>query len=356
MGEIGLINPVTVNKDMTLIVGAHRIEAARLLGWTEIEVFVVDLDELRAELFEIDENLMRNDLHYIDRGNSIRRREELLKKIGMRAKVGDNQHTAGPADSAAPMTTNNIAASLGISGRTLREERQISTSILPEVQQAIKDADLPKRDALKIARMEPEEQLRVAEKLDNGAKSLIDARRLVKRDDVHGTPELDGKYRVIYADPPWAYGDKLTEGYGPAENHYPTMTLAEICDLPIKDIAEDNAVLFLWVTSPMLEDSFEVIRAWGFDYKTSFVWDKIKHNMGHYNSVRHELLLVCTKGSCLPDSKKLYDSVVSEERTEHSKKPELFRAIIDDLYPHGGRVELFARSTAPGWETWGNQT
>jgi N6-adenosine-specific RNA methylase IME4 len=112
----------------------------------------------------------------------------------------------------------------------------------------------------------------------------------------------------------------------------------------------------MWVTSPLLEDSFKVINAWGFKYKTSFVWDKVKHNMGHYNSVRHEFLLICTRGSCTPDNKKLYDSVVEVERSDkHSEKPEEFRKIIDYLYTHGKRIELFSRKKVDNWEVWGNQ-
>ncbi len=168
-------------------------------------------------------------------------------------------------------------------------------------------------------------------------------------------PAVKGKYRIIYADPPWKYNDKLVDGYGPAEFHYPTMTIYEMCQLPIKELAENNAVLFVWVTSPLLEESFSVIHAWGFEYKTSFMWDKVKHNMGHYNSVRHEFLLVCTRGSCTPDNPKLYDSVQTIERTEHSVKPEEFRTIIDDLYTYGKRIELFARRPAPGWEVLGNE-
>jgi len=134
------------------------------------------------------------------------------------------------------------------------------------------------------------------------------------------------------------------------------MSIEELCALPIAKLAQDDAVLFLWVTSPMLEDSFEVIKAWGFKYKTSFVWDKVKHNFGHYNSVRHEFLLVCTRGSCTPDTLKLYDSVQTIERSsEHSEKPEEFRSIIDTLYPDGERIELFARDEVDGWNSWGNE-
>jgi N6-adenosine-specific RNA methylase IME4 len=99
-----------------------------------------------------------------------------------------------------------------------------------------------------------------------------------------------------------------------------------------------------------------VFTAWGFAYKASFVWDKVKHNMGHYNSVRHEFLLVCTRGSCTPDAAQLFDSVQSVERTAHSAKPEIFRTIIDTLYPIGRRLELFARGqAAAGWSIWGNE-
>lgn len=164
------------------------------------------------------------------------------------------------------------------------------------------------------------------------------------------------KYQIIYADPPWSYNDKQnTKLLGGCIKHYSTMSRRELCELPIKDLTEKDAILFIWVTSPLLEAVFEIIKAWGFKYKTSFVWDKIKHNMGHYNSVRHELLLVATKGSCTPQVKKLFDSVVSEERTEHSKKPQVFRDIINTIYPNGNRIELFARQKTKGWDVWGNE-
>lgn len=165
-----------------------------------------------------------------------------------------------------------------------------------------------------------------------------------------------GKYRVIYADPPWDYGNTMPlVSFGEQADHYPPMSMEDICAMDVAGIADDDAVLFLWVTSPILEESFEVVKAWGFQYKASFVWDKQKHVMGHYNSVRHELLLVCVRGSCQPDVQKLFDSVISEERTEHSRKPEVFRQIIDTIYPYGKRIELFARRPIEGWEAYGNE-
>ena len=211
----------------------------------------------------------------------------------------------------------------------------------------------------------------IAETVNAGDKELTSALALRKAQELKrqqhaasmaAAPQLPtGKYRVIYADPPWKYNNSgvITESdnYGRAARHYPTMSISELCAMgdTVKDMAEDDAVLFMWVTSPLLEECFNVIRSWGFQYKTSFVWDKIAHNFGHYNSVRHELLLICTRGSCTPDAPTLYDSVVSIQRGDHSEKPEEFRRIIDDLYTYGQRVELFARRAADGWDTWGNQ-
>lgn len=193
------------------------------------------------------------------------------------------------------------------------------------------------------------------ERVRGGKVSVTQARRETIRRKAKAAPPLpNAKYRVIYADPPWAYSNTMPEGTSQPDDHYPAKPLKDICVLPIKDLAEDNAVLFLWTTSPHLEESFQVVKAWGFSYKASFVWDKVKHNMGHYNSVRHEFLLVCTRGSCQPDVHKLYDSVVSIERGEHSVKPEYFREMIDTLYPVGKRIELFGRKQVAGWDVFGN--
>jgi N6-adenosine-specific RNA methylase IME4 len=162
------------------------------------------------------------------------------------------------------------------------------------------------------------------------------------------------KYRVVLADPPWSYGNTQPDYHTEQRDHYPVMELAAICGLPVAQWVEDNAVLFLWATSPILEEAFEVIHAWGFRYKASFVWDKIKHNMGHYNSVRHEFLLICTRGSCEPDKQQLYDSVQSIERGKHSAKPVEFYDIIETLYTHGRRLEMFGRARRDGWDLYGH--
>ena len=195
-----------------------------------------------------------------------------------------------------------------------------------------------------------------------GEKKLTEVKRELKRERIANEARAmpDDKFRVIYADPPWKYGD-TREGLEKwsataAEDNYPTMSIEELCALPIKKIAADNAVLFMWVTSPLLGECWPVIEAWGFKYKASFIWDKVRHNFGHYNSVRHELLLICTRGSCLPDDNANQDSVVSIERSaRHSEKPKAFMDLIESMYKHGKRIELFSRKSTDGWESWGNE-
>lgn len=189
--------------------------------------------------------------------------------------------------------------------------------------------------------------------------TLAKAKRATRAASVQQQVSLpDAKFRVVVADPPWKYGNAIDEampGTTVAETHYPCLTIGELCALPVDAICEPNAVLFLWVTSPLLFEAVPVVKAWGFTYKTSFVWDKVKHNVGFYNSVRHEFLLVCTRGSGVPDNPKLFDSVVVSERTEHSVKPDLFYEMIDTLYTHGKKLELFGRRPRDGWTVFGNE-
>lgn len=204
----------------------------------------------------------------------------------------------------------------------------------------------------------------LAEKVMAGEIKPAEAHRQMRKGEVSQKIEElpENKFTVIYADPPWKYNDSQAvkgdygTGTGAANNHYPSMTMTELRELDVPSLAAPDAVLFLWATCPLLEDALTICKAWGFKYKAQFVWDKIKHNMGHYNSVRHELLLICTKGSCTPENVKLFNSVQSIERQEHSKKPEEFRSIIETLYPSGKKIELFRRGDAPeGWSIWGNE-
>jgi len=164
----------------------------------------------------------------------------------------------------------------------------------------------------------------------------------------------EGKYSVIYADPAWQYRNTGVEGA--AEDEYPTMSIQELCAMNIKESSTENAVLFLWVTNPLLEECFEVIKSWGFQYKTNFVWHKQnkKTGIGFYIRGVHELLLICVKGQMLPEYTPL--SIIEEDAKEHSRKPEMYE-VIEKMYPNQKYLELFARNKEQrkGWTYWGNQ-
>ena len=190
------------------------------------------------------------------------------------------------------------------------------------------------------------------------------ALRVARRIQTYEQQDLpDGKYRVLLADPAWPYDDAgVIDGGHPlafnrAENHYPTMPLEAIQALDVRSLASHDAVLFLWVTAPMLDVGIDTLRAWGFTYKAGFVWDKVLGNIGHYNRVRHEHLLIAVHGSCPPDTEEYLhaDSVIQIERSAHSAKPDEVYDLIERLYPHGRRLELFARRPRAGWDGWGNQ-
>jgi N6-adenosine-specific RNA methylase IME4 len=251
-------------------------------------------------------------------------------------------------------TKKEVAKVANLSHDTIAKVKKIEEKAAPEIKEKLSTGELSINQAYQdIKKEEKKEELK--EKKEQYIERVEAISKNEFKIDIFNTNE---KFRVIYADPAWSYNDKQeTPQLGGAAKHYDTMSISELCQLPVKDISEKNSVLFLWVTSPLLEDAFQVINAWGFKYKTSFIWDKVKHNMGHYNSVRHEILLIATKGSCVPDNKKLYDSVQCIERNDnHSEKPIEFLNIIDDIYQYGNKIEMFCRKIKKqNWYGWGNE-
>jgi N6-adenosine-specific RNA methylase IME4 len=173
------------------------------------------------------------------------------------------------------------------------------------------------------------------------------------------------RYGVIYADPPWPFQTWSMKGTGrSAISHYDCLDFSALAALPVAQLATDNCVLFLWAPDPFLPRAFELIRAWGFEYKTvGFCWVKLnkapKHDadyftgMGYWTRANQELCLLATRGKPQRQAKNVR-RVVVEPRREHSRKPDCVRERIKRLVS-GPYVELFARETKEGWDCWGNQ-
>ena len=172
------------------------------------------------------------------------------------------------------------------------------------------------------------------------------------------------KYRTIVADPPWRYNatKPTTRGYKPssAEGHYPTMTMVEIAALPVADLAEDDAHLYLWVTSPRLFGDrggiapIDILKRWGFEYKTTLVWVKPGWGMGWWFRNNHELVLFGVRGKAPIHESKRLGSVIRGGQRVHSRKPDSFYDTVEAVSP-GPYLELFARRQRLGWDSWGNE-
>jgi N6-adenosine-specific RNA methylase IME4 len=169
------------------------------------------------------------------------------------------------------------------------------------------------------------------------------------------------KYGAIYADPPWSFRNWSAKGTGRnAISHYDCLDFSALSALPVADLAADDCVLFLWATDPLVPRAFELIRTWGFEYKTvAFYWVKLnakpKHeaDFGYWTRANPEQCLLATRGKP-PRQAKDVRRLVIEKRREHSRKPDCVRERIERLVA-GPYLELFARETKRGWDCWGNQ-
>ena len=248
IAEVGLLHPVVVTPEGRLIAGQRRLEACRALGWTEVPVTVVDL--YQAARGEAHENFVRKDL-LPSEIVALKRAIEPLERREARERQGHKADLCHPAtvaegQGAAPGDTRDkIARYLGI-GRTTIERAE-----------AVVDA----------AEEEPEEYGYLVEQMDRsgkvaGAYRRLEVLRQAKELDAAPPALPTGPFQVIVADPPWRYesGNSLP---------YPTMDIEEIKAMPVAEIADENAILWLWTTNAHLRVAFDVVEAWGFEYRTS---------------------------------------------------------------------------------------
>jgi N6-adenosine-specific RNA methylase IME4 len=159
------------------------------------------------------------------------------------------------------------------------------------------------------------------------------------------------RFGTIYADPPWQYDDQPP--LGGADKHYATMPVEAICALPVRDLAAPQCHLHLWVTNAFLFRAPQIFAAWGFTFKSTFVWTKPRLGTGHYWRNSHEILLLAIRGGLTARQKNLR-SWHEAPRAAHSEKPQEIRDRIEQLSP-GPYLELFGRSVVPGWTVFGNQ-
>lgn len=353
ISEIGLLHPVVVRPDGFLIAGCRRVEAMRRLGWVEIPVTVVDIEDvIRAEH---DENAIRQDFtpsEMVAIAQALRPEEE--KAARERQSIGISPNTDEPCGKfpqgsspntdepkkPEPKTRDRIATYFGVSGKTLDKATAV-------VEAATEDPD-----AYEDLVVEMDQK----GKVDAAYRKLRD-RQHRQEAEANPTAFPTGQYGLIYADPPWVY-EHMTSPSRDLANQYPTMPLDAIKAMPVAGLCLEDALLYLWVTSPKLEEGLSLMKAWGFEYRTNLVWIKDKIGMGYYARQQHELILIGKKGSPrTPDSESRTSSVVSAPRLRHSQKPGLHGRLSYE-YPGVPKLELFARERVgelSDWSFWGNE-
>lgn len=381
IAEIGLLNPLVISEDGTLIAGLRRLEAVRSLGWTSVPVSIVSLGDVDREIAEIDENLIRGNLSTAEAAPLWAQRKALYQqkhpetRVGASPGAGRGRGSKRLQDGGIPPTSKRFdqdaAEKTGKAARTVRELTQIGESVDPEVlETVIEHAPALANNTsqlIELARMEPEKQREVAAKLEAGvAVDLKDAKRKLKEDRREAVrqenrrlveetaPVESDTYQTIVIDPPWDWGDEGDQDQlGRARPTYATLSLEELLALPVGELADANAHIYLWITNRSLPKGFALLERWGFRYVTCVTWGKPSFGMGNYFRGQTEQILFGVRGS-LPLLRKDVGTLLLAPRGDggHSSKPDAFYELVESCSP-GPWLEMFARGTRPGWAGWG---
>ena len=375
----GLLHPITLRKRASdgahvLVAGRHRLEAVRKLGHQTVAAVILDgADSDRAQLVEIDENLVRADLTPAERAAHQAKRKEIYERLHPETKAGAAQAKGMNAAQGRGRQngddvgryTADAAKKTGKSERSIQREAARGAAI-PDVA-ALAGTSLDKRDELDaLAKLPPDEQHKLAERAKAGEKvsAKTHAKKIMRdaREQTLAAKQLalpNKRYGVIVADPEWRFEpwSRHTGLDRAADNHYPTSCTEVIAARDVQSIAADDCVLFLWATGPMLPHALLIMATWGFNYKSHYVWGKDKVGTGFWNREKHELLLIGTRGNVpCPAPGTQWDSLIMAPRGRHSAKPECFLDMIEQYFPTLPKIELNCRGAPrPGWDAWGNE-
>ena len=330
--RFGVLVPIAKDQHGNILDGHQRARIADEMG-VKYPVNIIEVAD-EAEALEIARTL-----------NEDRRAMPKAERLEVVKALREDEHSI-----------RAIAGALGVSKSQVERDLASVPHGTPDTVRGLDGKSYPAR---KQPKPPEEDTLRLAAEVNRQRREERRERHIEQGRTSVPPPSVDAPtFRVIYADPPWQYNQSglVSADWGMAEDHYPTMPLADLKAVPVSRMALPDSVLFLWATSPMLADALDLMAAWGFTYKSSVVWDKGRSFLGSYVHISHELLLIGTRGSCVADVKHTAGSVVAAPRAEHSRKPDEFRALIDSMYTYGNRIELFRRGEAPdGWHVWGNE-
>jgi N6-adenosine-specific RNA methylase IME4/ParB-like chromosome segregation protein Spo0J len=342
----GLLQPITLHEG-AILDGRNRLRACKAAG---IEPRFVDYQGNDSLAFVISMNVTRRHLDESQRS--------LIASRLANMRQGERTDLQ-PSANLRKVSQAEAAKRLNVSERSVTSAALVENKASPDLVHAVEQGKIAINLAAKLAtaseavqRQAAAEPERARVPAKQSARAEREAELAVKQ---HALPE--GRYGVVYADPPWRF-EPYSRDTGldrAADNHYPVMDLTAIKAVDVASIAAD-AVLFLWATAPMLPQALDVMAAWGFEYRTNFVWAKDRPGTGYWSRNQHEHLLVGVKGDIpAPAPGEQRSSVIEAPVREHSRKPDEARRMIETLFPNLPKVELFARSTCEGWDVWGQE-
>jgi N6-adenosine-specific RNA methylase IME4 len=233
-----------------------------------------------------------------------------------------------------------------------RKEKEARASIAKEAGVGVVTA----QKAITLAKEAPEtfESVCKGEVTLNQAYRQVTRGKAIAKINAEPQPLPEGPFRVLVADPPWAYEKRKDDGTHRAALTYPSMTTDEICALPVMGMAHDDAVLWLWTTNAFMRDAFRVLDAWGFGEKTILTWIKDRMGTGDWLRGQTEHCILAVRGKPVLNLTNQTTALRAPLR-EHSRKPDEFYELVESLCP-GSKCELFAREAREGWTVWGAET
>ena len=336
IAELGLLHPVVIKPDGQLVAGERRLRACQAIGWKAISVRIVDMENIaRGELAENVERapFLPSEIEAIRRTLESTEKAAARERMSQGGKVGK---LSLPSETG--KTTDKIGAFAGVSGRTVEKIAQVVAA----------------------AEAEPEKYQHLVEDMDRTGLVNGPYKRLkvaMQAEKLRAEPPPfpgNGPYRVITADPPWPYEVRQEDPSHRATHPYPQMSIEQICTLPVASMAHADSVLWLWTTNHHVRQALAVVDAWGFQQRTILTWAKDRMGTGDWLRGQTEHCLMAVRG---------HPTVVLTTQTTllrgamraNSQKPEEFYDLVESLCPAPCYLELFARKTRPGWDTWGDE-
>jgi N6-adenosine-specific RNA methylase IME4 len=349
IGKHGLLMPI-VRNGKEIIDGLRRLEACKMAGVKPKFVDVHELGNVGSAKLAQD---LWNSLNGEGRRHlTINERAMLAVKMTEGQKPGSNQHSKD-SSGMAPITQAEASGLTSVSVDTIQRLQKVQ-GLADKANRRAEIDERVKKDQSISQLLRELEAHEIFEKVNSKA---VKAAIQKSGNDLQAMIRSKLTYSVVYADPPWNYGQKVSTANGAPHGQYALMALDDIKAMDVKALAAKNSICWLWVPNSLIDDGLEVLKAWGFEYVTSIVWIKNKGPQSNGAILpRHETILVGKRGAGVGKNGAIESTAYYEPVGQHSQKPAYFAQLIQKLYPRVAKIELFARIPRKGWTVWGNQS